>query len=327
MELRQHYYVPRQQPLTLGADRMKRMTRRDFNGLAATVLGVGLRFLRPVRANKAGVLLVSGQNNHDWERTTPMLKKILEEGGLFDVTVSLTPPKGAPQTDWGRWQPDFKAYDVVVSNYNGEMWPEAVRTRFEQYIGGGGTALVQHAANNPFAGWTAFEQMVGLLWRGSEGGYRVYLDDDGAVVRRPPGEGRGAGHGKLHDWQITARLADHPILKGLPDLWLHPHDELYHGQRGPAENMSILATAYSDPDHGGSGRHELMMWWIPYGQGKVLTLLPGHLWSGQDDDRALRCVGFRTLLQRGAEWLATGAVTLPVPDNFPSATQSRVLPG
>ena len=327
MELRQHYYVPRQQPLTLGADRMKRMTRRDFNGLAATVLGVGLRFLRPVRANKAGVLLVSGQNNHDWERTTPMLKKILEEGGLFDVTVSLTPPKGAPQIDWGRWQPDFKAYDVVVSNYNGEMWPEAVRTRFEQYIRGGGTALVQHAANNPFSGWTAYEQMVGLLWRGSEDGYRVYLDDDGAVVRLPPGEGRGAGHGKLHDWQITARLEDHPILKGLPNVWLHPHDELYHGQRGPAENMSILATAYSDPDHGGSGRHELMMWWIPYGQGKVLTLLPGHLWSGQDDDRALRCVGFRTLLQRGVEWLATGAVTLPVPDNFPSATQSRVLPG
>ena len=306
---------------------MKRMTRRDFNGLAATILGAGLRFLTPVRANKAGVLLVSGQNNHDWERTTPMLKKILEEGGLFDVTVSLAPPKGAPQTAWGRWQPDFKAYDVVVNNYNGEMWPEAVRTRFEQYIRGGGTALVQHAANNPFAGWTAYEQMVGLLWRDNEDGYRVYLDNDGAVVRLPPGEGRGAGHGKLHDWQITTRLADHPILKGLPDLWLHPHDELYHGQRGPAENMSILATAYSDPDHGGSGRHELMMWWIPYGQGKVLTLLPGHLWSGQDDDRALRCVGFRTLLQRGAEWLATGAVTLPVPDNFPSATQSRVLPG
>ena len=231
------------------------MTRRHFNVLAATVLGAGLRFLRPVRANKAGVLLVSGQNNHDWERATPMLKKILEEGGLFDVTVSLTPPKGASPTDWGRWQPDFKAYNVVVSNYNGEMWLEAVRTRFEQYIRGGGTALVQHAANNPFAGWTAYEQMVGLLWRGSEGGYRVYLDDDGAVVLLPPGEDLGAGHGKLHDWQITARLEDHPILKGLPNVWLHPHDELYHGQRGPAENMSVLATAYSDPDHGGSGRH------------------------------------------------------------------------
>ena len=79
---------------------MKRMTRRDFNGLAATVLGVGLRFGGPVRANKAGVLLVSGQNNHDWERTTPMLKKTLEEGGLFDVTVSLTPRTVATSTGW-----------------------------------------------------------------------------------------------------------------------------------------------------------------------------------------------------------------------------------
>lgn len=308
---------------------MKRMTRRDFNALAATALGAGIGFSKPALAGteKASVMLISGQNNHDWKRTTPMLKKILEDCKRFDVAVSLTPPQGASKTAWDRWHPDFMAYHVVVINYNGEMWPEAVRTRFEQYIREGGTALVQHASNNPFAGWAAYEQMVGLLWRSKEDGYRVYLDDDGAVVRVPPGEGPGASHGTLHDWPITARLADHPILKGLPDVWLHPHDELYHGQRGPAENMTILATAYSSSDQGGTGKHELMMWWIPYGQGKVLTLLPGHLWSGQDDDRAFRCVGFRTLLQRGAEWLATGMVTLPVPGAFPSATQSRVLLG
>ena len=325
---------------------MKRMTRRKFNKLAALVLVVGLCFsglacssdteatvdTEAVAAtvsmadSKAAVLLISGQNNHDWQRTNPMLKSILDESGRFDVTVSLTPPKGSAESDWAGWQPNFAAYDVVVLNYNGTMWPEAVRTQFEQYIDGGGTALMQHAANNPFRGWTAFEQMVGLLWRGPEAGYRVFLDDDGAEVRIAPGEDLGAGHGKLHDWQITGRMPDHPILQGLPDIWLHPHDELYHGQRGPAENMNILATAYSTPDHGGSGKHELMVWWIPYGQGKVLTLLPGHLWPGQEDDQALRCVGFRTLLQRSTEWLATGTVTLPVPDNFPTATEASVLP-
>ena len=270
------------------------------------------------------VLLISGQNNHDWERTTPQLEAILQATGLFEVTVSLTPRKGAEATAWDAWRPDFSAYDVVVLNYNGEMWPEAVKADFEAYVAGGGAVLVQHAANNPFRGWEAFESMVGLLWRGANAGNRAYMDEKGALVRVPVGEGRGAGHGRLHDWQIMTRDAKHPIMQGLPPVWMHPHDELYHGQRGPAENMHVLATAWSDPEHGGTGEHELMVWWIPFGEGKVLTLLPGHLWGGQEDDRALRCAGFQTLLQRSVQWLATGEVTLPIPEDFPTAEVSSV---
>jgi hypothetical protein len=36
---------------------------------------------------------------------------------------------------------------------------------------------------------------------------------------------------------------------------------------------------------------------------------------------AIDCVGFITLIQRGAEWAATGAVTQTVPDAFPTATE------
>lgn len=269
------------------------------------------------------VLVVTGQNNHDGERTTAHLVAILSEDDHFEVTVTNTPAKGG---DWQDFQPDFAAYDVVVLAYNGEMWPEPVKESFEEYIEGGGTALVQHAANNPFPGWEAFERMVGLLWRGPDIGYRVYMEEDGSLVREEPGEGIGAGHGRLHDWRIATRDADHPVMRDLPAEWLHPHDELYHGQRGPAADMRILATAYSDPEHGGTGKHELMVWWIPYGEGKVLTLLPGHLWSGQEDERAFRCVGFRTLLTRSVQWLATGTVTLPVPEDFPTADAISIRP-
>ena len=34
---------------------------------------------------------------------------------------------------------------------------------------------------------------------------------------------------------------------------------------------------------------------------------------------AIDCVGFVTLIQRGAEWTATGAVTQAVPATFPTA--------
>ena len=268
------------------------------------------------------VLLITGQNNHDWERTTPMLESILQS--QFEVTLSQTPPRGAASAAWDAWRPDFGAYDVVLLNYNGEAWPLAVQADFEAYVAGGGAVLVQHASNNSFRGWEAYESMVGLLWRSPDAGYGAHLDSTGALVRVPPGEGRGAGHGRLHDWQIMTRDAEHPIMVGLPAVWMHPHDELYHSQRGPAEDMHVLASAWSDPKYGGTGAHELMVWWIPYGSGKVLTLLPGHLWRDQDDDRAMRCAGFQTLLQRSVEWLATNAVTIPVPDDFPTADQASV---
>lgn len=275
--------------------------------------------------NQSSVLIVSGQNNHDWERTVAHLERTLLDVEIFSVDVTLSPGKEADREAWDDWQPNFGAYDVVVLAYNGEPWPERVQEDFEEYVSGGGSILVQHAANNPFPGWEAYEAMVGLLWRGKDAGYGAYWDEEQGLSRIPLGEDRGAGHGSLHDWQITTRDVEHPVMAGLPTVWMHPHDELYHGQRGPAEGMNVLATTWSDPEFGGTGRHELMVWWRQFGEGKAMTFLPGHLWGGQEDDRALRCVGFRTLLQRSVEWLATGEVTLPVPENFPTAEQAVVI--
>jgi len=278
-------------------------------------------------AQEVKVLLITGQNNHDWRRTTPLLQEILDGCGRFKVTVTTAPEEAPPSPAWDAWRPDFSAYGVVVSDYNGALWPEPVRKAFEEYVKGGGGGVLVHAANNAFEGWTEYEKMCGLLWRGPAGGYRVYYDEAGELHRLPPGEGPGASHGAVHDWQIMTRDPQHPIMQGLPKLWLHPADELYHAQRGPAENMHILASAYSDPQSRGTGLHEPQIWWIPYGKGRVVTFLPGHLWAGQTDQRAFQCVGFRTLLQRCCEWAATEKVTIPVPANFPTADRISVVPG
>jgi hypothetical protein len=37
------------------------------------------------------------------------------------------------------------------------------------------------------------------------------------------------------------------------------------------------------------------------------------------DVSAMKCVGFITLVLRGTEWAATGDVTIPMPDDFPTA--------
>ena len=308
---------------------MHHITRRRFNRLLAGLLTTAPFNLASFRTKHTAtsqrkVLLLSGQNNHSWQRTTPLVEDILKESGLFTVDLSITPPQGADKTIWDTWRPNFAQYDVVLNNYFGDAWPEPVQSSFLSYIQEGGTCLILHAANNAFEGWKPFEDMVGLLWRNNTYGERLYYDDDGEIIRVPVGEGPGAGHGKIHDWAITVRDNQHPILKGMPSEWMHAHDELYHGQRGPARNVNILATAFSSEESGGTGKHEPVVWWVASGKGKVLTFLPGHLWPAQPEDTSYRCVGLRTMLQRSTEWLATGNVTVPIPDDFPSADRVSI---
>src|SRR5262245_37943951 len=212
------------------------------------------------------VLIVDGQNNHNWAAMTPPMKATLEQTGRFTVDVSTTPPANAPREAWDKFRPEFSKYDVVLSNYNGEPWPDEVNKSLEKYVSAGGGLVIIHAANNAFAGWPEYNKMIGLGWRGPEFGDRVTFDDAGKLVRTPKGQGPGASHGPQHEFQIILRDADHPVTKGMPKEWMHGKDELYHGQRGPAEDMHILATAYSAPQKQGTGAHEPMIWWIPYGK-------------------------------------------------------------
>lgn len=275
---------------------------------------------------KLRVLIVDGQNNHNWQATTPFLQSMLEKAGRFTVETATTPPKNAPEQAWSTFRPEFSRYDVVLSNYNGEPWPEPVQNALEKFVSNGGGLVVVHAANNAFPGWEEWNRMIGLGWRGNDFGERVTLDDSGETVRTPKGEGPGAGHGPQHAYPVVIRDRKHPVMQGLPAEWMHTKDELYHGQRGPALNMHILATAYSSPSQRGTGAHEPMVWWIPYGKGRVFTTVLGHVGARSDDLTAMRCIGFQTIVTRGTEWAATGKVTLPVPGDFPTAEKTSTTP-
>lgn len=274
---------------------------------------------------KSKILIVTGQNNHDWVHSTPIIKALLEETNLFDVTVTTTPSKEAPDDAWNDGSPKFKGFDAILSDYNGKMWPTQIKSDFVDYVKGGGGVVLVHAANNAFTGWKEYEDMTGLLWREADHDERLYLDDKLKPVRAPKGEGPSAGHGAGHEYKITVTEPSHPVFKGVPKVWMHVSDELYHGQRGPAENMHILAAAFSSKESGGTGVYEPMVWWIPYGKGKVITLLPGHYGSEQSDSTPYDCLGFRTILQRSTEWVATGKVTIPVSPDFPTADKISVV--
>lgn len=270
------------------------------------------------------VVIIGGQNNHDWALSNQFLMAYFGRQVGISAVEDNAPAKGASKEEWAKWNPHFEKYRCVILNYNGEMWPEPIQRDFEKYIRDGGTAIALHAANNSFTGWTEYEKMVGLLWRHPGAGASLYLDDQGKLVREEANQGRACGHGKQWDWQFTVRDTKNPITAGMPAKWMHVKDELYHGQRGPAENVNILLTAFDDTKYGGFGKHEPIVWWIPYGKGKVLTNVMGHV----GETASMSCVGFQTVLQRSVEWLVTGKCVTPIPAEFPTADRtSQNYPG
>lgn len=283
------------------------------------------------------VLIVDGQNNHAWATTTPVLRRILEETGLFAVDVTTTPTRPiaprlphqatpAQQAEhaaqlkqfaaaeaeylaeaparWAQWRPEFNRYAVVVSNYNGEDWPPEVRTAFVAYVRRGGGFVSYHAANNAFPAWPEYNEMIGL------GGWGDRTEISGPYLRLRQGAwskdaspGIGGSHGAQHEFLIVAFTPEHPILRGLPPQWMHAKDELYDSLRGPANHLTVLASALSDR----TKEQEPMLMALQYGAGRIFHTTLGH---GID---ALLGLGFQVTFQRGTEWAATGRVTLPPP--------------
>jgi type 1 glutamine amidotransferase len=255
-------------------------------------------------------LIIDGQNNHAWQKTTPVIKKILGTSGVFEtVDVATSPPKGK---DMSGFKPDFSAYDVVVSNYNGAPWPADTQTAFVEYMKNGGGFVCIHAADNAFPRWPEYNEIIGLGgWGGrnqKSGPYVRWRDGKMVLDDRP---GRGGGHGSQHAYPVDVRAPEHPITKGLPARWMHAKEELYHQLRGPAKNLEVLATAFSDPKTRGTGEHEPVLFTIRHGEGRTFHTVLGH------GVHAMKCTGFITTLQRGAEWAATGKVTQAVPGDFP----------
>lgn len=273
------------------------------------------------------VLIIDGQNNHDWPTASTWLKRFLVDSGRCRVEISTTPPKGAPAADWASWRPDFTAYDVVLSNFNSgylpgaERWPREVERAFESYVRNGGGFVSFHAANNAFREWPAYNDMVGLLWRDKDFGPSIIIDAHGHVVVVPTGQGRQPGHPPRRDIVMATTPVDHPITRGFPPRWLHPSEQLTHGQHGPAAvvtggALTILTYAHDDE----LNENEPMDWVRTYGKGRVYVTMLGHTWKGEPNPN-LECVGFQTLLLRGIEWAATGHVSTPVPPDFPKATE------
>jgi type 1 glutamine amidotransferase len=267
----------------------------------AICLSVGLVFAQqpaaPAGPPKIQVLIITGQNGHNWRGTTPILRKILEDTEKFEVHVTEEFRGGGPET--------LKPYDLVVLNYQDRgnrpelRWGERADNALLDFVRSGKGLVVYHFSMAAFDGWTEYEKMSAANWRPNNG-----------------------HHSAPHNYVVDIKDQEHPITKGLKLSFPQTNDELYSNLRWqPAGTYHVLATAYDD--HAlyaasrtdarapqpleGAGANEPMLWTVDYGKGRVFTTALGH------DVDQVQTPAFMVTFARGAEWAATGKVTLPIP--------------
>jgi uncharacterized protein len=239
-------------------------------------------------ADRVRILILTGDTDlpyHDWRLTTPFLRRVLEDTGRFDVKVE--------EEVNGITAATLAGFDVLALNYNGPRWGEETERAVEAFLRSGKGMIALHGVSyGPFYGqdmarrrmagspWTAYADMLGMTWK---------LEN--------------VGHSVRHVFPVKWVDRNHPISRGLDEDFL-ANDELYH-KMDLKPNAHVLATAYSDPKQGGTGKDEPMVWTVPFGAGRVVHTSLGH------DLSAMAQPGFVQVFARGAEWAATGAVTLP----------------
>ena len=290
-----------------------------INVLTILVLLINLS----VSAKPIKVMLLTGQTDkwHTWEITSAYLKGILDYGNIFETDIVLIPS----DSEMMGFAPEFSKYQVVVLNQNSSEWPDDTKKAFVEFVKNGGGVVVAHEASNAFRDWKEYNKITGLGgWGGRDekAGSYYYWKDGKFITDDSPG--RTGHHGKRTPFVITIRDTEHPITKGLPLKWLHPKDELYGDFRGPApaENVHVLATAFSDKKTNGTGKEEPLLFTINYGKGRVVHTTLGH--TRADLQESVQDIGFQTIISRGAEWAATGKVTQPLPSDFPTETEIKL---
>ncbi|MCP5110234.1 MAG: ThuA domain-containing protein [bacterium] len=255
--------------------------------LIALVCSTGLL---TAQDDKIQVLIITGQNGHDWRGTTPILREILEETGRFEVRVTEEFRGAGPEA--------LAPYDLVVLNYFERrkkelFWGDRAQNALLDWLRSGKGLVMYHFSTAAFNGWDEYEKISGGNWRPNNG-----------------------HHSPPHDFTVDIKDSNHPITRGLKNSFAVADDELYANLKWqPKGSYHVLATAWDD--HSlykkarqpipGKGLDQPMLWTLKYGQGRVFGTALGH------KPKNVKPVGFRVTFARGAEWAATGAVTQKIP--------------
>jgi hypothetical protein len=272
----------------------------------------------PPKSGRLRLLIISGANSyeHDWTGVNNTLRTELEQTGRFDVRVT--------EEFHGATAATLQGYDVVLLNYLGrwnyidpeeDRWDAGAQRALFDFVRNGGGIVVYHASLVMGApSWPEFEKLAGGTMRPAH-----------RSRRSPP-----------NAFLVHVADLDHPITRGMREFFWTLDDDMYTNLYwDPSVKVHVLATARDEassyvpavagpkyppsryptdllPHMQGMNAEHPMAWTLDYGKGRVFAIPLGH---GPD---TLQYAGVRGLIARGAEWAATGRVTIPVEDGAQS---------
>jgi uncharacterized protein len=236
-------------------------------------------------------LIITGQNPHDWRGTTQSLRRALEDTEKFEVRVVEEFRGGTPEM--------LAPYGLIIMNYYDGGRPvnrfgERADNAISEFVRSGKGLVLYHLSLGAFDGWTDYEKMSGGNWRPNQG-----------------------HHSAAHDFALDIKDSNHPITSGLKSPLMIKKDELFANLRWQPEGAyHVLATAYDDHSlYGardsqakpGAGIDEPILWTTQFGMGRVFVTALGH------DPADTENPAFKITFARGAEWAASGKVTISIP--------------
>ncbi len=232
---------------------------------------------KPIR-----VLLLTGNEAHEWhnwKKTTPAIKALLELDPRIKVDVTIDPEIFATGT--------LAKYDVLIQN-NYANWHDSKplsdkgRVAFADFVAKGGGLILVHFANGawnfslPMAGesdWPEYRKLVRRVWN-----------------HHGKGEAQ-SGHDAFGRFTVTPSNLASELTRGIGPFEID--DELYYRQDG-AEPIEPLITALSKD----TKRDEPLAWTYHYGDGRVFQTLLGH------SEKTYDAFGPREMLRRAVAWSA-----------------------
>jgi type 1 glutamine amidotransferase len=222
------------------------------------------------------VLILSGKNNHEWQKTTPVLMKMYKETNLFEMSVTDLP-------DTLKYS-DMKQFDVMVSNWN--MWPDSVirltkewENDFSRYVKNGGGVVTFHAGATSFYKWDNYHKVGIGRW------------------------GKDTKHSTTRG-KITVYDQQHPVTKGISDFYIT--DEIWE-KTDIDPDAKPLASVTATDMHDGHQIIDNAVFVSKSGRGRTFYIILGH------DQRAMLNSGLQTLLLRATQWAAKRDVTIEPP--------------
>jgi type 1 glutamine amidotransferase len=214
------------------------------------------------------VLILSGRNNHEWQKTTPVIAEIYKNSGLFSVKITEKPDTLTYK--------ELKTYDVVVSNWNSfpdtsYRMPEERESDLLRYVNEGGGFVIIHAGASSFYTWPEYYKIGIGRW------------------------GKETSHGKITRGKVSGFDQTNPVTKGFADFYIV--DEIWEKTDiYPGAKPIAFISAINESD--GKIINEPVIFTCQYGKGLIFFTSLGH------DEQSLSNSGLQEILKRGGKWAA-----------------------